>query len=192
MTTADSPVQTTSQPSMATAKQPVGVGAAGWVGPVLALVLTTIGAILIREALISAGWVSWGSWAEPLGRQLAAGYSPTAWLVPIGVVLILLALLLLVIAFRPRPKKALALATDVGVFLTRRGLRNLVRRTADDVSGVTSVSVDASRKRVRLNIKATDPPTATEAVRSAVQAKLTSLQSPPRVQVYARREGGST
>ena len=175
---------------MASAKQPVSVGLAGWLGQVLALMLTAIGVALMREALVAVGWVSGTSWVDSFGRRLASGFGPSAWLVPLGVGLILAAAWLLFVAMRPRPKKTLALSGETGVFITSRGLKNLVHATADQVAGVTSVSVSATRRLVRLSIRATDPPSVTQAVTSAVKTKLAALQTPPRVQVHSRREGG--
>lgn len=174
------------------AKQPVGTGQAAWIGQLVALVLIVVGVVGIREAALAVGWTSGSSWVESLARRADHGYGRSGWLVPIGIVAVVLGVWLVVVAVRPRPKKTLALASGTGVFLTRRGIQNLVHRCADDVDGVTAVQVDASRRRVVVRVTATDPGSVGPAVTAAVTQRLQALTNPPTVAVKTRREGGSS
>lgn len=181
-----------SGPVLGAAKQPVGTGQAAWIGQLVAVVLIVVGVIGIREAVLAAGWTSGSSWAASLARRADHGYGHSVWLVPIGIVAVVLGVWLVIVAVRPRPKKTLALASGTGVFLTRRGIQNLVLRCADDVDGVTAAQVDATRRKVVVRVTATDPGSVGAAVRVAVTERLQALTNPPAVSVKTRREGGSS
>ena len=173
------------------AKQPVGSGRVAWIGQFFAVVLIVVGVIGLREAVLAAGWTSGSSWVDTVARRASSGFGHSTWLLPIGILGVLVGIALVVSGLRPRPKKTLALASETGVFLTRRGIQNFVHRCADDVDGVTSVRVEASRRRVVLRVTATDPDSVRPAVEAAVDQGLRALARPPAVVVRARRDGGA-
>jgi len=179
------------QPAVLTAaKQPVGTGQIAWIGQFFAILLIMVGVIGVREAVLAARWTSGSSWFDSVARRASSGFGQSAWLLSIGIVAVFIGIALVVSALRPRPKRTLALASETGVFLTRRGIQNYVHRCADDVDGVTAVRVDASRRRVVVRVTATDPESVGPAVDAAVSQALLALTIPPAVVIRTRRDGG--
>jgi hypothetical protein len=176
-------------PVMPKAKTPVEPGRISLVGVVLAVLVILVGLIGVRDALTSAGVLSGESWLER-GIDALDGLEPQWWLVPLGVLLVMLGLWLLLVALRPRPRTAVALTSETGVFMHPRELKKLTKRAADDVDGVTSTRVSATRRVAKVTVTVTgEKGHVAEEVRAAVQDRLAALDPPPRVKVTTRVGG---
>nr|WP_281372779.1 DUF6286 domain-containing protein [Kineococcus aurantiacus] len=170
---------------MRAAGQKSGSGPIGVVGPVLALLLTAAGVVLLREALVAAGAVTGSPWLPTVAENLR-GFAPAAWLIPVGVVVALIGLWLMVTALRPRSRKTLPLVSRTGVFLHTRDVARLASAAARDVSGVLEASSAATRRKVDVTVRATAGDGIREAVTSEVGERLSALRSPLRVSVHVR------
>lgn len=172
---------------MQAAPQKTGSGPIGVVGPLLAVLLLALGALLLRDALVAAGALSGRPWL-PAAVDGLDGSTPARWLVPAGIVLALVALWLIVTALRPRSRKTLPLTSRTGVFLHTHDIARLASGAAQDVDGVLHVSSTATRAKVAVTVRATAEDGLREAVTSAVTERLAPLQSPPRVSVTVRTQ----
>lgn len=167
---------------MRAATQKSGSGPIGVLGPVLALLLLALGVLLLRDALVAAGAFTGTPWL-PSATTALQGSPPKWWLIPAGIVAAVLGLWLIVTALRPRSRKTLALTSRTGVFLHTRDIARLASGAAEDVDGVLHVSSTATRRKVRVTVRATTGAGLEDAVVAAVSQRLAPLQSPPRVAV---------
>lgn len=173
-------------PAMASAKTPVGPGRISVVGVVLALELTVLGLVGVRDALISGNVLTGQSWLEG-GVDAMDGMQPQWWLVPAGAVMLLLGLWLLLVALRPRRSTAVALRSETGVFLRPGDVQRLASRAAEDVDGVLSSNVSVTRRAARMSVSVTgNDPSISEQVREIVEDRLAGIDPPPRVKVTSR------
>lgn len=168
--------------AMDAAKTPVGVGAIALVGIVLALLLTALGVVAVREALLASGVLTGTAWLAPAGRS-ASGLAAASWMVPVGAALVLLGLWLLVAALRPRPRTATTVTSETGVFLRPKDVSRLAQTAAEQVDGVLAADVSATRRAVRVRVRGTGAADVSENVRAAVAQRLSALDSPPTVNV---------
>ncbi|WP_106210709.1 DUF6286 domain-containing protein [Kineococcus rhizosphaerae] len=178
---------------MPAASQRTGTGHIGWIGPVLAVLLLALAAVLIHEALLAAGAFASTSWLAWTVQSLR-GFAPTAWLIPVGIVLALIGVWLLVTALRPRTRNTLPLTSRTGVFLHTRDVARLASGAARDVDGVLSAASTSTRRAISVTITATGDSTGqmTHQVQAAVARAVGALASPPRVKVRTRTTGTST
>ncbi len=168
--------------AMGAAKTPVGVGAIALVGMILALLLTALGVVAVREALLASGVLTGTAWLAPAGRSVS-GLAAASWMVPVGAVLVLLGLWLLVAALRPRPRTATTVTSETGVFLRPKDVSRLAQTAAEQVDGVLAADVSATRRAVRVRVRGTAAADVSENVRAAVSRRLSALDSPPTVNV---------
>jgi Family of unknown function (DUF6286) len=195
LTTADAtPSQSASQPgsAMKAARQQTGAGRIGLVGPIMALVLTGIGFVLLHDALAEADTKPGRTWLASVTDGLDRATAEW-WMIPAGVAVALVGVWLIVTALRPRSRKTLAVTSPTGVFLRTRDIARLASAAADDVDGVLSASSVASRRAVTVTVES-DRDAVADLVRDTVAERLSALANPPKVKVrvrahWQRREG---
>ncbi|NAZ84243.1 hypothetical protein GTR02_20780 [Kineococcus sp. R8] len=164
---------------------PTGAGPVGTVGPLLAVLLVVLGALLLREALVSGGAVGGSPWLPPAADALD-GAAPGAVAIAVGAVAALLGLWLVVVALRRRTRRTLAVGS--GAYLGVRDVARLAAGAARDVDGVLDASADATRRRVVVRGRATSLDGVEEPVRAAVAHQLSALTRPPAIVVRLRSE----
>jgi len=173
-------------PAMPPAKTPRRTGSTGALGILLAALLTAIGVLAVRDALLYARLIS----GKPLLHQLATavqGVRPEAWTVVVGALLGLLGLALLVKALLRSGPKVTAVTADTGVFLRPRDVTRLVETAAEGVDGVLGVRASATPRRVAVTIRSTGDPDVAGRVRDAVTERLGPLATQPAVRVTTER-----
>lgn len=173
------------QATMRAASQKSGSGPIGAVGPVLAVLLLAVGALLLREALVAAGAFTGSQWLPAAANGLK-GFAPIWWLIPAGIVVAVIGLWLVVTALRPRSRRTLPLTSQTGIFLHTRDIARLASGAARDVDGVLDVSSTATRRTVDVRVQGTGDAALQDAVTAAVTDRLSPLASPPRVAVTVR------
>ncbi|HET7474493.1 MAG TPA: DUF6286 domain-containing protein [Dermatophilaceae bacterium] len=173
--------------ALAPAKTPVGSGRLGTVGLVLALVVTALGVVAVRDALAYAELIGGRPWVGALVRAVDR-QRPSGWLVPVGVVLALVGLWLLVTALRPRPRTAVALAAQTGVFVRPKDVARVATDAAEQVDGVLSANVRATRRTVTVAVRTTGNPNTQREVQERVSRRLAGLDTTPTITV--RHTGG--
>lgn len=173
-------------PVMAKAKTPLSPGRITALGIVLALATAAIGLIGVHDALVSANVTTGASWIENTIDALD-GLKPQWWSVAAGVVMVLAGLWILSVAVRPRPRTAVALQSQTGVFLRPRDVKKLAARAADDVDGVVSTHVSATRRAATMTVTVTgDDGRISADVQDAVAERLAALDPPPRLKIKAK------
>lgn len=170
------------------AKTPVQPGTITAVGLVLAVLVVVVGIIGVHDALVAAGFVYSQSWLAA-AISGANGTTPAVWCVPVGIVLVLAGLWLLIIALRPRPRTVIPLDARTGVYLRPRDVSKLARNAAETVDGVASATVEASRRKVVVSVRATSPDGLAQRVEDAVTDRLQALAPLPRVRVDVTTQG---
>lgn len=169
---------------MKAAGQQTGSGRIGLLGPVMALVLTAIGFVLLHDAIAEADTRPGRTWlaamADGLDRLTAEW-----WMIPAGVGIALVGVWLIFTAVRPRSRKTLAVTSETGVFLRTRDVARLASAAADDVDGVLSASSTATRRAVTVSVES-DRDGIADLVRDTVGQRLSALASPPKVKVRVR------
>lgn len=198
-TTSPHAAQPTSSP-LRPAKQRTGAGPIGWVGPLLAVLLTLLGLVLLRDGIFApAGATGWPggqqSWLTT-ATTAVDGLTRATWTVAVGAVLALLGLYLLGVALRRRTRKTLALFGASGAYLLPVDVARRASSAADDVDGVLNASATATRRRVTVQVTSTGgkgTASVREKVTAAVTESLSGLASPPavRVKTTATDSGGS-
>ncbi|WP_432545636.1 DUF6286 domain-containing protein [Kineococcus sp. SYSU DK004] len=166
------------------AGQPTGAGRVGVLGPVLAVLLLAVAAVLAREALVTWGTVGGQPWV-PAAVDAADGLAPSPALAAVGVVLVLVGLWVLATGFARRSRRAVAVTSAPGVHVTTRDVARLASGAARSVDGVLSASSSASRRTVTVTVDATSGDVRTR-VEDAVRSGLRSLDPQPRVRVAVR------
>lgn len=171
-------------------KLPVGNGPVGWIGVVLAVVVTALGVLGIIEALIGAGVIGGRSWIAEAASS-SGGLRPARWLVPAGAALILLGLWLLVAALRRRPRRVVALTSATGVYLRTADLARLAEASARRTDGVIDAHAGASRRTISVSVTTTTSQTTDLGTRveQAVAHRLQAVAKPPRIRTRVRPEG---
>ncbi|MGX6607096.1 DUF6286 domain-containing protein [Micromonosporaceae bacterium Da 78-11] len=172
------------RPAMVAARQQTGAGRIGLLGPVMAMLLTAIGVVLLHDAIAAADTRPGRTW---LAAVLDGADRATAewWMIPAGVGIALLGVWMIITALRPRSRKTLAVTSQTGVFLRTRDVARLASAAADDVDGVLSASSVASRRTVMVTVES-DREGVAELVRDTVGRRLSALVSPPKVKVRVR------
>lgn len=171
------------------AKAPVGPGTISGLGLLWAMLLIAVGVVGMQAALVAAGLLdgtSWLTWTI----QRFDGLTPSAWMVPAGIVLVLLGLWLVLMALRPRPATAMTLAASTGVFLKPADVARLAVAAADQIDGVQDAKASARRGKVSLRIVGTGSSAIAGEVEQAVIERLAAFDPPVRVSV--RVAGGSS
>jgi hypothetical protein len=169
---------------MRAAQQQTGAGRIGAVGPVLAILLTAAGVVLLHDALTRANLMPGRPWLPAVVRGLDRSIAEW-WLIPAGIAVALIGVWLIVTALRPRSRDTLAVNSTTGVFLRTRDIARLASAAADDVDGVLSATSVASRRAVTVTIESTTTEIAAP-VRDAVGQRLAALSTPLTVKVRIR------
>lgn len=171
------------------APPPVGTGPVPLLGLLLAVVVTALGVLALRDGLVGTGTISGQDW---LGTQLAsvAELAPAPWMLPVGVLAAAIGVALLLVALRPRRAAATGLSAAPGVYLGARDLARIAVAAAEDVDGVISAQAAGTPRSLAVTLRTTGAADAVAQVRTAVTAKLSGLDPAPRVRVRARSERG--
>lgn len=171
------------------APPPVGAGPVPALGILLAVTVTALGVIALRDGLAGTGAISGQDW---LGTRLAsvAELSPAAWMLPVGVLAAVVGVALLLIALRPRRAAATGLSAAPGVYLGARDLARIAVTAAEDVDGVISAKAAGTHRSLTVTLRTTGAADAVEQVRTAATGQLSGLDPTPRVRVRASSERG--
>lgn len=172
---------------MSPAKTPVGPGAVSLVGVVLAALVTGLGVVAIRDALVLAGVVGGTAWTERMRASLD-GLTPGGWAAPLGIALLLAGIWLVLAALLPRPPTAVPVQSRTGVFLRRQDVRRLAAGAAQHVDGVLSAQA-SGRRTLTVLVRQTGDEGVADRVRTAVSERLAVLTSPPSITVKTDRGG---
>ena len=176
--------------SLQAAKTPVGTPAVGVLGIVFALITVALGVVMVRDAVVYAGWSSGTPWLQGLADRLGNTHADSgvlAWSIVVAIV----GLVILGFALGRRPRPPYQLAGDVPMFLTARDVGRVARAAAESVGGVLGAKARAGRRQVRVVITTTahGPHSGIdEAVVREVDRRLSVLTRPPRVTIDV--EGG--
>ncbi|MFI5937905.1 DUF6286 domain-containing protein [Actinoplanes sp. NPDC051494] len=182
--TLTSPAPAGSGPAMKAARPRTGSGRIGLLGPIMALVLTGLGVVLLHDAVAAADSRPGRTWSA----ALIDGFDRTTaewWMIPAGVAIALLGIWMVVTAVRPRSRKTLAVTSQTGLFLRTRDVARLASAAADDVDGVLSAGSVAGRRTVTVTVES-DRDGVADVVRTTVEQRLSALAEPPKVKVRVR------
>lgn len=174
-------------PAMPPARTPRRTRGTAALGIVLAVLLTAVGVLAVRDALIYADLIG----GSPLLHELATavqGLRPQTWTVVAGVLLGLLGLALLVKALIRSGPKVTVVTAETGVFLRPRDVTRLVETAAEAVDGVLGVRVSATPRRVAVSIRSTGEADVADRVRDTVTQRLEPLATQPAVRVTTERQ----
>lgn len=183
-TTPDTAPPAPSGSTMRAARQQTGAGRIGVVGPILAILLTAIGVVLLHDAISEADTRPGRSWLAALADGLN-GFEAEWWLIPSGVAAALIGLWLIITALRPRSRKTLAVTSATGVFLHTRDIARLASAAADDVDGVLSAHSVVGRRAVTVTVESETAGVA-DRVQEAVAQRLAALAEPVKIKVRVR------
>lgn len=183
--TGASPGETAAMPA---AKTPRSTGGIAVLGILMAGVLTAVGVLAVRDALVYGGLLGGSPVLHGVANWLQ-GLQAAGWMVVVGVVLALLGLALLVKALRPSAPKVARVTAATGVFLRPRDVTRLVETAVENVDGVLGVHASATSRRVTVTVRSTGHEGVEQRVRDAVTGRLAPLQSQPTIRV--RTEGSS-
>ena len=179
-------------PAMRAARQKTGAGRVGFVGPLMAIVVTGLGVVLLHDAIARSDSRPGRTWIaaviDSLNRVTAEW-----WMIPLGLAIALVGVWLIVTALRPRSRKTLAVTSATGIFLRTGDVARLASAAAADVDGVLAANSVASRRKVTVTVES-DRDQVADLVRDAVTERLAPLQKslPVKVRVrshYKIREG---
>lgn len=173
-----------SRPAMKAAPQRTGAGRIGLLGPLMALVLTGIGFVLLHDAIAEADTRPGRTWLAAMVDGLD-GRTAEWWMIPAGAAVALLGVWLILTALRPRSRKTLAVTSQTGVFLRTRDVARLAAAAADDVDGVLAASSVATRRAVTVTVES-DRDGIADLVRDTVGQRLSALAVPPKINVRVR------
>lgn len=182
--TATHPITGPSKPVMPAARQQTGAGAISWLGPIMALVLTGIGVVLLHDTIATADARPGRTWSAALLDGLDR-ITAEWWMIPAGVAVALAGIWLIITALRPRSRKTLQVTSQTGVFLRTRDIARLASAAADDVDGVLAASSVAGRRTITVTVES-DRDGVADLVTDAVTERLSALDSPPTVKVRVR------
>ncbi|MEV6413643.1 DUF6286 domain-containing protein [Kribbella sp. NPDC051718] len=162
------------------AKKPVAAPAAATVGIIAAVGVTAIGAVGIRDALVSTGTITGTSWLEWLFSK-AEVLKPVDWMIPAGIAAMLIGLWILIAALKPRKSTHLAVG-DAGIWIRNRDAARLANNTATTIDSV--ITADTKAKGRKLNVIATatgDVSRVRDDLTAAISQRLQTITPLPRV-----------
>ncbi|MEV8377700.1 DUF6286 domain-containing protein [Kribbella sp. NPDC056861] len=162
------------------AKKPTAVPAAATVGIIAALAVTAVGAVAVRDTLVSTGAITGDSWIEwVLGK--AEVLKPVDWMIPAGIIALLLGVWVLIAALKPRKATHLAVG-DAGVWIRSRDAARLATNTAATVDSVTSAGTKAKGRKLWVTATATgDTSRVRDDLTTAIAQRLQAVTPIPRV-----------
>lgn len=171
------------------APAPRAAAGASFVAVPAALALGAVGVVAVRDTAVAAGWLSGQSWVS---RAIIAidGWTPAAWLQPLGIVAAFLGIGLMIVAVKPRRITAEPIGTDTGAFIGLGDIAKVATAAAGDIAGVLDARSSATRRKVVVRCTVTGD-TAGEIERlvaDAVGAALEPLRHTPRIVVRTRKE----
>lgn len=164
-------------------------GRVAWWSIALAVLLVTLGVLVVREALVAAGRVDGEPWLAP-AVDGADGIAPSALVTVVGVVVALLGLWLVVVALGRRVRTRLDVTSATGTTLGISDAARLAASAADEVDRVLSARATATRRSVTVTVTTLEGDDVTEAVRAAVAERLAPLAEPLSVKVVGRVTAG--
>ncbi|GAA1114695.1 hypothetical protein GCM10009630_10100 [Kribbella jejuensis] len=166
----------------APAKRPVAAPAAAAVGIIAALAAILIGAVGVRETLVSTGTVGGSSWLEWLFGK-AEVLKPVDWMIPAGIAAVLLGVWVLLATLKPRKATHLAVGDRAaGVWIRARDAARLAAESARAIDSVTGAKGAAKRRKVRVSVTTIgDAERVREELAATVQARLHEITPTPRV-----------
>lgn len=176
--------------SVQAAKTPVGTPGVGLLGILFALITVGLGVVMIRDAVVYAGWTSGTPWLQGLANRLGNTHADSgvlAWSIVVAVV----GLVVLAFALGRRPRPPYRLTGEVPMFLTARDVGRIAGAAAESVGGVLDAKARAGRRKVRVAITTTahSPNSGIDGtVAQEVDRRLSVLTRPPRVTIDV--EGG--
>lgn len=173
---------------MGAAQAPNDPGTISAVGIVLALLLTALGVVAVRDALVAGDVLAGTPWLQAAITPLD-GLQPAGWVLPVGLVLFALGWWLLLAALRPRPRTIFAVQAQTGVFVRPRDVQRLAVTAAEHVDGVLSAKASVTRRKVTVTATTTGDERTGDQVRLAVRDGLAPLASPPAAQTRTIVEG---
>jgi hypothetical protein len=167
----------------AAAKRPAAAPAAVPVGIVSALGVMAVGAVGVRETLVSTGVVSGSSWLERLFGT-AEVLRPGAWMIPVGIGALLLGLWILFATLKPRKATHLAVGErGAGVWIRRRDAARLAAESARAIDSVTGAKAAAKRRKLRVSVTTFgDADRVHEELAATMHQRLQAITPTPRVQ----------
>jgi hypothetical protein len=160
--------------------------AAAIVAALLAIGLIAIGAVGIHDLLADQGVIAPGNWTRAVSVSLD-GLTATAAVAAVAVVAVIAGLWLMLVSLKPgRHTHLRAPTNDADLWISRSALAALAVERAERVSAVTSADAHARRRRIRLDIRTTEPD-ATAAIDESVNTHLEGLTTPRVVKVRTRQ-----
>ena len=172
------------------AKPPIGPGLITVVGLILAGLVIGLGVVGVHDTLTRTGLAQGAGWIDaslsPLHRL-----EPTWWMAPAGVVVLIVGAWVVLTALRPRPRTAIALHAQTGVLLRPRDVAQIARRAVEEVDGVISAKVSATRRAINVAVRTTTTAGPAPQVDQAVKTALSALSNQPRIRVRVTSEGGA-
>lgn len=185
------PATTPGSVQLRSGRTPTSTPAASRWAVLLAVGVLAAGVVGIRDALVAAGVLDGALWTRTAAEHID-GLSAQTWMLPAGIVAALLGLWVLWGALRPRKPTEIQVDGTPGAWMRPTDVAKLARDAADQVDGVVTATATATRKKVTVRVSTTaQQGTATsDAVTVAVQNRLRTLHSPPRVKVTTRYTGG--
>jgi hypothetical protein len=166
--------------SSTAARKPVAAPAAATVGMINAVCVTAVGAVGIRDALVSTGAIGGTSWLEWLFGK-AQVLKPVDWMIPAGIAALLVGLWILIAALKPRKATHLAVG-DAGVWIRNRDAARLAVNTATTIDSVISAGAKAKGRKLRVVATATgDASRVHDDLTAAIGRRLQAITPVPRV-----------
>lgn len=178
-------------PTARPGRRPLAAPAVGYAGALLAIVLLAAAAVALRDAAVSAGWLSGTRWIDSAIEWLD-GVSFAAWMIPMGIVALLLGVWLLILAVLPRRPTAVRADTQSSVWIEYDDLARAATRLAATVPGVLHVRSKAKRRRIRVVAEVTDPGSRSmaESIENTVRTGLSEiLTDVPAIRTRTRTGG---
>ena len=169
------------------AAAPLAPAAASFVAAFLAVAVTALGLLGVREALVTLGWIQGETWLLPAMEALD-GVTPT-WTSAAGSAVAVVGALLMIAALKPRRHTTLRADARTAVYVEFPEVARLATVTAESVPGVVTARSTATRRVVTVRCAVTGSADAgvDGAVADAVKTELGALQPRPRVRVRMTR-----
>ena len=185
--------QRSEAPSLLTptrAKEPLALPAAGFTGPLVALLVLAAGVVGIRDGIVAAGWLDGSSWTASAADWID-GLTFQGWMIPVAIATIVVGLLLLFAALKPRRKTAVPLTADTSVYIEPAGIARVAADAARSVPGVLDARASATRKSVtvRADVTGDDRSGLKKSITDQVRTALEPLASAPKTTVRTRTGG---